>query len=212
MSTWKQGDSVPDMLRKILAAVAGVSGGGSTTLFTSIDNGIATLHTDVTAVLAALAAGTRMGGYSESILSAAAVDTAVYTAGDSVGGLRTLDLGRVAAGGVVLESITVLDDAVQDSDFDLLFFNANPTASTVADQSAFALNAADFTKLIGAVQIASSDYFAVNAGLSVAAKNGIGLVLQPVSGTSIYCVAVTQSAPDYVAATDLAFQFGILQD
>jgi len=193
---WKHGDSIPDILRKILDAL--LVGFG-------VDD-------DGTAAEVVVSDGLRVGGYSAVVKSAPAVATAAYSAGDSVGGLQSLALAREAGLGVVLQSVSIVDTGFQKAAFTLIFFDADPAASTTSDADAFDLHDDDAAKVIGLVEVVADDYVDVTADEAVATKSGLGIVLQPAAGTTIYCVAVTSGTPDYVAATDLKFQFGVLRD
>lgn len=162
-------------------------------------------------ILQTLTDGPRQGGFAKVVVDNTAVSTAAYSANDIVGGLRTLALGRVNGAGVVLQSLEVVDLSDQKAELSLIFFKANPTASTTADQGALTIHANDIAKVLGIVDIVADDYTDLGS-YSIATKTGIGLVLQPTSGTDIYCVVVTPGTPDYVAATDLSIAFGVLQD
>lgn len=189
MSNWKPGDGTNEILKKILDALTG----------------------GATSALSVELSSDRVGGYSTTVLSGSAVSVAAYAAGEIVGPTRVLAVARLDGGGAILQDVVVTDLSNQKAEFNLYFFNADPAASAISDGATFGIHANDIDKLIGIVNIAADEYIDLTTH-AVAAKNGIGLVLKPASGLNIYCVAVTAGTPDYVAAGDLAFQFGILQD
>lgn len=154
--------------------------------------------------------GIRVGGFSASVVDNTAVSTAVYAANEVVAGLRTLHLPRTAAYGCVLQSISVTDSSDQKAELIFVFFDANPSDSTVADQGAFTLHANDVAKVIGTVKVLAADYYDTGS-VSIALKTGIGLVLSS-ADEHIYCITICTGTPDYVAAGDLSIAFGVLRD
>ena len=154
--------------------------------------------------------GIRVGGFSASVVDSTAVSTAAYSANDIVAGLRTLHLPRTSGYGCVLQSIAVTDNADQKAELIFVFFNADPSASTVADHGAFTLHANDVAKVIGTVKVLAADYYDAGS-VSIALKTGIGLVLSS-ADEHIYCITIATGTPDYVAAGDLSIAFGVLRD
>jgi hypothetical protein len=154
--------------------------------------------------------GIRVGGFSASVVDSTAVSTAAYSANDIVAGLRTLHLPRTSGYGCVLQSIAVTDNADQKAELIFVFFNADPSASTVADHGAFTLHANDVAKVIGTVKVLAADYYDAGS-VSIALKTGIGLVLSS-ADEHIYCITIATGTPDYVAAEDLSIAFGVLRD
>jgi hypothetical protein len=138
------------------------------------------------------------------------VATSVYEADDCVGGKLTLtDAVRVSGGSGVLQNITVLDASATKPAFEILIFNADPTAATLTDQAAIALST-DVAKVIHRIPVYTSDYTTV-AGVSIADVN-VGKVVQAVGSDNLYaCIAAT-AAHDFAATSDIKMHFGFLQD
>lgn len=81
-----------------------------------------------------------------------------YSTGDNVGGLITLDAAVPVDGNATLEAISVLDVDAQDNEIDFFFFSAEPTASTITDNSAISIDSTDALSLIGCITVESTDY------------------------------------------------------
>jgi hypothetical protein len=217
------GDGTNEILRKVLNVLnaGGLGGGGGTTggalevTLQAVLAACAAVAVDTNAIAgdtAALAAsGDRVGGFSQSIVDNTLIDTDAYSNLDIVGGLRTVPLLRAADGrGAVLQSVTVTDRAHQSAELTFVFFNADPTSSTVADDGAFVLDPADTAKVIGTMRVETGDYY-VTAVSSHATKTGIGLVLSAAT-QDIYYIVICAGTPNYGFDNDLSITLGVLQD
>ena len=70
------------------------------------------------------------------------ITTAAYSANDAVGALVELtEVVEVAAKGIIITGISLIDTDKQDVEMNLVFFNAAPTG--IADNAAFAPTGAD---------------------------------------------------------------------
>lgn len=134
------------------------------------------------------------------------VDTAVYTAGDCVGGIITLaNAVRVSGGTSLLYHIHVFDRSNQKPTGNILIFNANPAAATATDNAAFVYSTDDF-KQVARIPVTSGDYVTINSKASADLTN-LGRQIKATTGTSLYAVFVTDGAPDFVLATDFQIIF-----
>jgi hypothetical protein len=136
------------------------------------------------------------------------ISTSAYTTGDVIGG-KMVFVGAASRNGVILD-VTVWDDDGEKDQLDLFFFSGTLTG-TYTDNEAFAVNAADKSKLFGVISIAASDY--IDAGSdAVAHKTQTPLTIRPNNtGTSdITMIAVIRATTTYTATTDLRFEFGVL--
>lgn len=150
----------------------------------------------------------KVAGVAASITPTIVVDTAVYTAGDVVGGKITLSNAvRVSGGSSLLYSIHILDRSNQKPTGNILFFNADPSAATTNDNSGFVYSTDDL-KQVGRVPVTTGDYTTINSKASASITN-IGRMMKAV-GTSLYAVFVTDGAPDFVATTDLQIIFNFI--
>src|SRR5215208_356011 len=104
------------------------------------------------------------------------VDTAQYSAGDSVGGKLTLSLALKAGHGASLESLVVLDRANQKAAFELLIFESDPTVATITNNAAFVFSTDDL-KVIARIAVAAADYVTINSKAVAMLKN-IGALLK----------------------------------
>lgn len=160
-----------------------------------------------------LAAGENLIGKvaatAASVTPSITVDTAVYAAGDTVGGIVTLTGAvRVSGGSSLLHSIHILDRSNQKPTGSILLFNANPAAATATDNNAFVYSTDDL-KQVARIPVASGDYVSVNSKASAGLTN-LGRMVKAASGTSLYAVFVTDGAPDFVAGTDLQIIFNFI--
>jgi hypothetical protein len=154
-----------------------------------------------------------VGGSSAQIQPTLAVDTAAYQAGDCVGGKLTLtNAMRVSGGTGVLQSLFLMDrSGTQKPALEILIFNADPTSSTLTDNSAVSLHADDISKVIRRLSIAATDWVLV-AGNYIADLSPGGRILAASGSANLYATIVAVGAPDFVATTDLIVRFGIMRD
>ena len=98
----------------------------------------------------------------------------------------------------VLQSIVVLDGDDQNTDFDLVFFNATATLGTL--NSGVSISDADAAKCLGAVSLlaASHAFDLINSILFV--KTGIGLVMKGATGSLWVGGVVRSGTPTFTAA------------
>lgn len=152
-----------------------------------------------------------VGGSSLTVTPTHTVDTAAYTAGDTVGGIITIaNAFRASGKESILQSIHILDRSNQKPTGNLLFFNASPSAATTTDNAAFVYSTDDL-KEVARVAIVSADYVTINSK-AVANLSNLGRQVYATTGTSLYVVFVTDGAPDFVASTDLQISYSFLRD
>jgi len=140
------------------------------------------------------------------------IDTAAYAAGDSVGGLITLaNAARVAGGSGVIQSLTLADADSQNEPYQIIFLSANPSGSTVTDQSPVNIVEADLAKIIGVVNLYAGDYSSFSA-TSVGAVANIGIGYDLPSGTSLFVILKPTSTPDYTQTDALKLGVHLLRN
>lgn len=134
------------------------------------------------------------------------INTAIYASGDALGGLLTLNniceesRGSMMVGGIVLADLAKLNIAT-----DVIFFSANPSLTTITNNSPLDIADGDITKVIGAVNIAAGDYFSFNDN-SVAVVKNVNLPIKKTVAwdtRNVYCCLVTRGTPTYVSVSDL---------
>lgn len=138
--------------------------------------------------------------------------SSAYSSGNAVGGKITCtDMALAAGRGGIIQSVIVRDKAGQNVPYDLFVLDADPSATTVTDKSAVAINTADLAKVIGVVQTSGTILGAASTmGVSPAA--GLGLAYKLSSGTSLYFILVTRGAPTYASTSDVTLSIVALPD
>jgi len=153
-----------------------------------------------------------VGASSLTIDVVPTIDTAAYTAGDCVGGLITLaNAARVDGGSGIVQSLTLGDADAQDEPYQIIFFSANPSASTTTDQNPVNIVEADLAKIVGIATLYAGDYVdfsATSAGKLV--NLGIGYDLP--SGTSLFAVLMAIDTPDYTQTDALKLGVHVLRN
>jgi hypothetical protein len=135
------------------------------------------------------------------------VTLTAYAANDCVGGLGRVWYGT--NGGALLLSITIQDNAVQNEPYIVHLFSTTPT-TTIANDAAMALVAADGNVKIGEVTIGAGDYVTENGGdyskafVPVATEDGL---IDESSDGYIYVYLQCTDTPDYAAVDDLRLEF-----
>lgn len=151
-----------------------------------------------------------IGGFTTVIKDATAVTAAAYSAGNAVGGKRTLSNAVRTPGTGILQSVTILDRANQKAAMTVFIFDQNPTAATITDHAAFVFSTDDLN-VIAQVNFSAGDYTTTNSK-AVACISGLNIPLKAASGTSLYAAVVTSGTPTFANTTDFQVEFGIFQD
>jgi len=87
-----------------------------------------------------------------------------------------------------------------------VFFDSNPSATTVTDNVALTIADADLTKIIGVIALTTHKTF-VNNSVSVAQDQSIPFNLG--NASTLYAILVARSTPTFVATTDVTLRVGI---
>lgn len=131
-----------------------------------------------------------------------------YTAADNIGGKLTLaGVSSKDGGPVVLDEVKLVDAANQKPTLEIVFFNADPSATTFTDNGALTIHADDVPKIIGKIAIASGDW--ASAGVKgVADVRNIGMLLVPATGNTLYAtMQISGGGLNFAAADDLDLTF-----
>lgn len=131
-------------------------------------------------------------------------NAAIYAAGDSIGGLFTLDISSLAWGGI-LNSLVVTDANNQKAPFTLYLFHSTPT--TVADNAAWSPTYADLKRVLTTISVAALDYVTVN-GIAQAVKTQINFTLPGDAINPMPAIILTSGTPTYLGASNLDLVFG----
>lgn len=136
-----------------------------------------------------------------------------YSQYDAVGGKQTLTNAVLFSGGIAkLVSLTVIDKSAQSPQMDVVIFNADPSAATITDNSAFDPST-DVTKIIARIPIVTADWQLVTSGIGVAniAQDKLGQVLTASGSANLYAAVVARGAINLASTTDLIFTYGFAQ-
>jgi hypothetical protein len=156
----------------------------------------------------------QVGGYTKIISVTPTVEaTPDYSDEDVMGGLMSIaNAARVVAGSGIVNFISISSKVAVAQPVRIHFFKSNPSATTFTENSTLSLNAADYNKLLGHVDILAADW--VDLGTpDLATKCNINIPFElPAAVTTLYAVCTAQGTINLGSTSDLTFNFGILQD
>lgn len=132
---------------------------------------------------------------------ALAVDTAIYAAGDLIGGKITFTDLVANSQQIKVMTAIIQDQAKQSADVDLILFRDDPTGTTFTNNAAFDVADADVDKICGVITFRAGQWFALNDN-SVGVQQNIGMAAQTV-GTTLYGALVSRGTPTFAATTDV---------
>jgi len=154
-----------------------------------------------------------VGGFEFAVTNTPTVQNAAYASGNAIGGLQTISAFRTTGGTGILNNIAVWSKGGSTVAMTLYIFNANPTASTCTDKTAFVLGAADIAKLIATTAPVLTPAV-VGAG-TTATSASQQLPVNVINGDStvnLYVCAVVGGAVTPASTTDLVFKFSGVRD
>ena len=132
-----------------------------------------------------------------------------YTAGNSVGGKLTLtNASKSSETPGMIQSVIVTTKATQTDPVRVVFFDADPTGTTIADKTALDIAAADLPKVIGVALC--DEVFQVGTG-SVLQAIELAIPFTVASGQTIYAAIQTNATPTYNSTSDVAISVRIIQ-
>lgn len=100
----------------------------------------------------------KIGDRAFDVAVAPTVTNGAYSAGDIMGGLMTFNAGHIAETPVLITGVQVVCKAAVTPNLRLMLFNADPSATTKTDNSAYSLVAADAFKLIAAIDLSGETW------------------------------------------------------
>lgn len=152
-----------------------------------------------------------IGGNTFSLAVTQTTNASAYEAGDAVGGKITItNAMRVSGGTGILQSIDIIDKANQKAALEVLIFNADPSAATITDDTAFVYST-DISKQIARISVAASDYVTINS-IATVSLGGLGKIVKANGSANLYAAIVLVGTPTYTSTSDIIITFGILQD
>jgi len=131
------------------------------------------------------------------------LDTSAYASGDVLA--ATQEVASVFSGRrrAWLESLVVLDKDDQGQGLDVVFLRSNAALGT--ENAAFAPSDAIAEEILGIVEVASGNFYDLtNSQIAIksaaAGDAGMGVLLEPASGTSLYVGVVSRGTGTYTAS------------
>lgn len=131
-------------------------------------------------------------------------DSAIYAAGDSIGGALSFDIGASSTGGGTIDTLLIADNEGIGAAGALWIFKQD-LATPVADNAVFAPVFADFANLLTVITIPS--YVTVNS-MKVATLADINDSFR-VDGGKLIGYLVPSGTPDWAASKSVYIRLGI---
>lgn len=156
----------------------------------------------------------QVGGDSEPVAVNLTVAAAQHAIGDSLGGKLTIvDAMRVEGGEGVLHSITIIDKGNQKPTGHILIFSADPSASTLTDDSAVSVAAADAVKVLGVIEVAASRWYTI-ASRAYQTISGLGIIVGAslITSKNLYAAWNLDNTVTPASTSDYTIHFGFLRD
>ena len=152
-----------------------------------------------------------VGGITKISEFTPTLDTNAYASGDAMSSsaaiISAASSATPAKSGMI-QSVIVTDLAKQDAAIDLIFFDADPSSTTITTNTALTVDDADLPNIIGVVQVTAYADFADN---SVGFATNLAIPYVADSNGRIYAVPVCRGTPTY-AVGDLNIRVGLLLD
>lgn len=151
----------------------------------------------------------QVGGDTRSLALTPTVTTTAYTAGDNIGGkLAFTNAMRVTSGSGVVQSLNILDLSNQGAAMRLFLFDADITTPT--DNAAWSLNSVDYGKLMGFIDVLTTDYITVDTK-KIATVNKV-IPVKANGSAILYGVLVAVGTPTYATTSALRLRLGLICD
>ena len=125
-----------------------------------------------------------------------------YSSGYLLGTKITLSSALVSPYSTIIHHVAIIDLDMQMKNIDVVFFNADPTATTFTDRAAFDIADADITKIpAGAIKTVNSHYSFNDNGISLPSdKTPIRMIG---TTTSLYAALVVRNTVTYSSANGI---------
>lgn len=142
-----------------------------------------------------------------------AVTAGAYSTGEVIGTKMTIAnaiRGRDSPSGI-LQSIGIASKAALTVTVDVIIFTADPSASTIADTDAIAIDVADVAKVLPGTPVAVATKTDLGTPDYVTERN-LAIPYYLAAGTSLYAVAVIRGSHTPGSTSDLTFRFALMPD
>lgn len=130
------------------------------------------------------------------------IDTAIYAVDDLMGGANALTRTQSPRGTLIINAVSVVDQALQNSPLLIVFYTDTTTGVGTNNSPINIADVALRSTCRGVVPIGSSDYV-TTASNSFANKTGINIILPSTGTLSPGFFLICKGTPTYGAATDL---------
>lgn len=145
-----------------------------------------------------------------SVVVTPTITTAPYADGDSVGGKILLeDAMAVSEGAALLHSIVITDASNQKATGNLILFESNPEAATLADNAAVQLST-DLAKIVEVIPLTEDDWVTIDSK-AVASLRNLGSKVKANGGRDLYLVFQNVTTTPTYAVGALKFRLNFLQ-
>jgi hypothetical protein len=138
-----------------------------------------------------------------------------YAAEDEIGVIQTLACGHGAEqggrpkAGVILQNLSVVDDAAEATGMDVYFYTYPVTGA--GDNAGMAVSGTQAQAYYaGHVRVSSTSYQTAGSVMVFSTEN-IGIYLQPYASGTVYALPVAVSATTYTSQA-LTFKYGFFRD
>lgn len=142
-------------------------------------------------------------GEGRTLEATPTVTVTTYAALDSVGGKITLaNAFRDASVGIFIQSVRVV--SVPNTKLKLILFRADPSASTFTNDATINLAFADHGKIVAVIEFDEVQQIDGNTFVAhwAAGSPGLGLLIRPSSGTTLYAALQATDAMTTNGTTD----------
>ncbi len=145
------------------------------------------------------------------------VTAGAYSSGQDIGGKLTFTGAlRNSTRSGMLVSVSVVDQAAQTADLEVVLFNDNPSSTTFTDAATLDIADADMAKIAGVISLGSTSRFSyADNGIKYIGSLAIPLQGGQASGTAsrtVYAALVSRGTPTFAASTDVSVMICVSQD
>lgn len=135
------------------------------------------------------------------------VSTSQYTSGDALGGKLTLsDNVSADAPWGFIRGVTIISDTVATAPIDVIFYDADPSASTFTDNAAHQIASGDVAKIIG---VAHCSDVTADGLCSIHQAQNLSI---PFRGQPLYASMIVRGTPTLGNAADIVLRVFVQQD
>lgn len=128
-----------------------------------------------------------------------------YSAGDLVGTSLVFNIAPFLTRqltGMRVTAVQIIDSGDIGADLDLVLFKNRTFTSTLTDNAAAAINAADSAFMLGMVSIVAADYVDVGSG-KMALKSGLSIPFNFKARKPLKGILIARSTPTFPAVNNL---------